>query len=276
VIILTNSGTDKLQVVTSAAATVDAIASFVDTTGVAGSNVTPGTQKTAITTATTTDVLATPGASTFRGLKALFLRNKHASLSTDVTVVFDANGTDYELFKTTLAPGEVLEYTDELGFYKAENTALMSLTLRKTADQVFATAASFADITDFTCPMLSGHKYSFEAFIFHITNATTTGAQFGVNIGAAPTLLIAGGAHQITSSLTAAGFGASSAVTARDTAIVAETTGPGAVVATANIAGTIIPSADGTFALRATSEVTVANGLTVKAGSLLRIREYDN
>jgi hypothetical protein len=248
VIILTNSGTDKLQVVTSAAATVDAIASFVDTTGVAGSNVTPGTQKTAITTATTTDVLATPGASTFRGLKALFLRNKHASLSTDVTVVFDANGTDYELFKTTLAPGEVLEYTDELGFYKAENTALMSLTLRKTADQVFATAASFADITDFTCPMLSGHKYSFEAFIFHITNATTT----------------------------AAGFGASSAVTARDTAIVAETTGPGAVVATANIAGTIIPSADGTFALRATSEVTVANGLTVKAGSLLRIREYDN
>jgi hypothetical protein len=151
-----------------------------------------------------------------------------------------------------------------------------SLTLRKTADQVFATAASFADITDFTCPMLSGHKYSFEAFIFHITNATTTGAQFGVNIGAAPTLLIAGGAHQITSSLTAAGFGASSAVTARDTAIVAETTGPGAVVATANIAGTIIPSADGTFALRATSEVTVANGLTVKAGSLLRIREYDN
>lgn len=270
------TSTDKLQLTTSAAADIDVVASYVDSTGVSGSNVTPGNDPTNIATATTTDIVAAPAASTFRMVKWLNVRNKHATLSCDVTVILDVSTADYPLHKTTLAPGEVLEWTPDLGFFRLEETALLSVTLYKTADQVFATAASFADITDFTYPMKSGRKYTFEAFIFHLTNATTTGAQFGVNIGAAPTVLIVGGAHQITASVTAAGFGASSAVTARDTAVVVETTGPGAVVALANIAGYIQPSADGTFALRATSEVTVASGLTVKAGSFLRLREANN
>lgn len=268
--------TDKVQLVTSAAATVDVVASHVTTTGVAGSNVTPGMTPTAITTATTTDVVAAPSASNYKNVKTMTIRNKHATTSTDVTVVLNRSGTQYELAKFTLDPGEVLEWDENLGFYLIENVALLETTLRKTSDQVFATAATFADITDLTVPMLSGRKYAFEAFIFHQTNATTTGAQFGVNIGAAPTLLIVGGSAQITASVTAAAFGASAAVTARDTAVVAETTGPGANNFLANIAGLIIPSADGTFAMRATSEVTVANGLTVKAGSFLRVRECNN
>jgi hypothetical protein len=58
--------------------------------------------------------------------------------------------------------------------------------------------------------------------------------------------------------------------TAHDSAITAQTTGSTSS-RLAIIAGYIQPSADGTFSMRATSEVTVANGLTVFAGSWLRV-----
>jgi hypothetical protein len=42
------------------------------------------------------------------------------------------------------------------------------------------------------------------------------------------------------------------------------------------MAGYFQPSANGTFAIRATSEVTVANGLIVRLGSWAMVREMDN
>src|SRR5687767_16010848 len=101
--------TDSLELVTSAAATVDVHASFMDletTTDV----VTPGKQNTAITTATTTAIVDAPGSNTTRNIKTLTVRNKHASLACDMTVVFDQNATNFELHKVTLQAGEMLEY----------------------------------------------------------------------------------------------------------------------------------------------------------------------
>ena len=154
-------------------------------------------------------------------------------------------------------------------------TAKLDAKLRVVSDVVNATT-SFADVTGLTQALLSGKKYAFEAWLFHQTNATTTGAQFGVNIGATPTVLNLSSISQITASVTAATFGSSAMVTAVDTAAVVETTGPGAVNMLAVLAGFIQPSADGTFAIRCKSEVAVASGLTVKAGSWLRIWEVDN
>jgi len=105
---------DKLQLVTSAAVTVDVFASYTD---LSGTTVTPAKQLTAITTATTTDIVAAPGASTVRRIHTLFVRNKHATSSVDVTVVFDDNATDYEIHKATLLAGEMLEYVEGLGWF---------------------------------------------------------------------------------------------------------------------------------------------------------------
>lgn len=116
--------TDKLQLVTDAAATVDVHASFAD---LSGTTVTPGKQNTAITTATTTDIVAAPGASTTRNVKTLHIRNKHATLAVSVTVVFDANGTDYELHKATLLAGEALEYIEGIGFFTLTATGAIAL-----------------------------------------------------------------------------------------------------------------------------------------------------
>lgn len=138
---------------------------------------------------------------------------------------------------------------------------------------VHATAATFADVSGLTCAMLSGRKYAFEAMIIHKANATTTGAQFGYNIGAAPTVAILGAVVGVTNAAgaTPAAFAMGSTAT-RDTAAPATDTSSATDTVTM-IKGYIQPSADGTFAIRATSEVTVAAGLTVEIGSWLHVRD---
>lgn len=100
------STSDLIQVVTSAVADVEPHASWVDNNaGV----ITPGrTDTPSITSATTTTVVGSPGASQQRRVVALSLRNNHGSTACDVTVQhFD--GTDTAtIIKVTLAAGEAL------------------------------------------------------------------------------------------------------------------------------------------------------------------------
>lgn len=115
--ILLTSTTDQLQVVTSTGAAVDAHASWVDTQGTAPSvTITPGRKNTNITTATTTAAVPPPAAGVQRNLKTLHIRNKDAGLSCDVTVQHTDGTTVSQLYVASLAPGDMLMYTDQLGF----------------------------------------------------------------------------------------------------------------------------------------------------------------
>jgi len=111
--LLLTSTSDQLQIITSAAATVDVHTTWVDTLGAA---VTPGRTNTNISTASTTTVTASPAASTQRNVKTLHARNRHASLATDVTVQHTDGSTVVRLYKTTLFAGGMLEMTDQGGF----------------------------------------------------------------------------------------------------------------------------------------------------------------
>lgn len=111
--ILLTSTSDKLQIVTSVAAAIDVHTSWVDNTATA---VTPGRTNTAIVTAATIDVVAAPAASTQRNVKTLHVRNKHATLATDVTVQHTDGTTVVQLYKATLVAGGMLQYVDDEGF----------------------------------------------------------------------------------------------------------------------------------------------------------------
>ena len=264
--------TDKLQLVTSAAVTVDVHASFAD---LSGTTVTPGKQNTAISTAATTDIVASPGASTVRNVKTLHIRNKHASSPVDVTVVYDANATDYELHKATLNAGNMLEYVEGLGFFTVAPVLGETFDRRVTADFVSA-VTSFADVTGLTCPVTSGKHYRLEAHMYHFQNAATTGARFAFG-GVAMTAMRAQALIVETGSVAAAVMNANIAdVTAVDTAIVATTDGNITTPVLSIISGWFNPSASGTFAFRAASEVAVAAGLTIKQGSWMTVKETDN
>lgn len=129
--------TDKLSVITSSAATIAVQANYVDAASSTLVASGAGNQNTAISSAATTDFLAAPGASTVRTLKQATWRNKDASLSDDLTVQFNANGTLYEIHKVTLAPGDCLEYIEGVGFF----------TLTGNAASIIDTAGNTADVT---------------------------------------------------------------------------------------------------------------------------------
>ena len=278
--LLLTTTSDVIRVVTGSVADIKVHASWVDN---AAGVITPGrTNTAAITTAATTTVVAAPAASTQRNVKHLNITNNHASASSQVTVEHFDGTTAEQLMGVTLLAGENLvfnamgewQHHDVQGAEYAQSRKL-DVCLRVTADVTNATV-SFADVTGLTYALKSGLRYAFEAHLYHSTDATTTGARFGVNIGAVPTAMSLAAIQQITSSVTAATYGSSAMVTARDTAAVVETTGPGAVNMLAIVSGFIQPSADGTFAIRCQSEVAVAGGLVVRAGSWLKIRETDN
>lgn len=149
--------------------------------------------------------------------------------------------------------------------------ARLDLCVYVTADIQLSTT-NWADITGLTSPLTAGKKYAFLAYIFHSSAATTTGAWFGVNMPAAPTTLMFGVHSGVTNSVTA-GVQSIGTATARDTAATGQTTGSTGVTVT-NLSGFIIPSATGTFAIRARPEVAAA--ITIKLGSWLRIREVEN
>lgn len=275
--LLLTATTDKLQLVTSSTANIDVHASYMDATQanppvVQGDS--SGRQHTAITTATTTDIVAAPAASETRNVKMLAVRNKHASSTNDVTVVFDQNGTDFELFKATLQPGETLEFVEGIGFFVVAATRKAFYNRRVTGDVVNATT-SFADVTGLTCPVESGKHYNFQAHLYHKANATTSGAFWAVN-GPTVTAMRLSGLDTVTGNVAAAAVAAPSAdITARDTNLIVETTSSTTPVLMI-LSGWMNPSAAGTFAVRFASEVAVANGITVMTGSWLQLWEPDS
>jgi hypothetical protein len=266
--ILLTATTDLISVITDAAVTCDVHASYMDYTTV----VTPGRQNTAISTATTTTVVSSPASSTQRNVKTLNIRNKAASTSVGVTVQFNQNATLYELHATTLKAGECLEYIEGIGFFLLTATAKLDTVVRVANDIVMSTAATLADVTGLTVNLKNAKFYAFESQLFHISAATTTGAQFGVNYSGTATLVIAANISGVTNSVTGGTISLGSA-TALNTVITAQTTGSSGITQTV-LAGFINPSADGTFAIRGTAEV--AANMTIKAGSWLLVRETDN
>jgi hypothetical protein len=265
------TSTDKLVLRSSSTSALDVVTSWSD---LLAGVVTPGVLPTAIVTAVDTDIMAVPAASTFRNLESCHVFNKGGAANT-VIIFWNRSGTLYELYTAVLNPGEQIQYSQEYGFYKVAPAAKLMAFKRVTADSVHATAATFADVTGLTAEVKAGKHYCFEACLFHLANATTTGAQFAIN-GPTMTAMRVGAIDVIGVSATAAAMGSAVAdITARDTAVIVETTGAlaGGI---ALLGGWINPSADGTFAIRATSEVTVAAGLTVKQGSWMQIWESDN
>lgn len=105
---------DTLRVVTaSGVSTIHMYAAWADLTT---SALTPGNSDAQVTTATTTVLVAAPGASTQRQIKGLSIRNAHASSSNVITVQFFDGVTATELIQYTLLAGETLQWGEDENF----------------------------------------------------------------------------------------------------------------------------------------------------------------
>jgi hypothetical protein len=107
--LLLTSTSDIVRLVTSAAATIQVHVSYIDNNS---GTITPGrTNTAAISTATTTTIVASPASGVQRNVKYLNVTNSHATASTNVTIQhFDGTNSE-DLIGVTLLPGENLVFS---------------------------------------------------------------------------------------------------------------------------------------------------------------------
>lgn len=167
------STSDKLRLTTDQAVAVDVHASFVD---YASGTITPSRTNTAISTATTTDVVAAPASSTQRNVKTVHVRNKDSTTSVTVTAIHTDGTTAVELVKIGLSPGEALEYIEGVGWFKVPLASTDPGTTYTTSDQsVAASVTNYVTGSDIHIP--SGRALRVGTiYEWHISHTKTAAA----------------------------------------------------------------------------------------------------
>lgn len=118
--IILGSTSDIIRIVTADAVNAITVhASWIDN---AAGSITPGRTNTSITGATTTTVVGSPAASTYRNVKLLVITNNHASSSNFVTVQHYDGTTSVDLNLVTLLAGESLVLAEDGTFTHYDTT----------------------------------------------------------------------------------------------------------------------------------------------------------
>lgn len=262
--------TDTLSVVTSAAVATDVYVAYAETA--MGTQMRPAQLKsvnTAITTATTTTILAGPSAPADyqwlgREVKTIAIRNKGASSQT-VTVRHSDGTTTVELTKATLAAGAELHYDAGVGWVASSGVATGASLITATANTVNSAADTLADVAGLTFAVEAGDKYRFRAVCHYSADATTSGSRWTIN-GPAATAASTGYAsrYSLTATTETVNHGlAAVQLPAAANATSAATTGNIAIVE-----GYYTPSTAGTLAVQFAAE---AGTITALAGSTLEV-----
>jgi len=186
------TATDKIQLVTSAAANIDVVASFIDyasTVSPATDRGTPGNKATNIATATTTDIVSATGSATiFRNVRGITIRNKHASTACDVTPQIVISSVAYGLCKFTLQPGDLLQFIEGVGWWVTGKSTILNYF--STADQQIA-ASTTALLTGSLITVPAGKLQIGTVMLWRMTlsksAAGTLTCNFDVRVGTAGT-----------------------------------------------------------------------------------------
>lgn len=282
--LILSSTSDKLEVVTDAAVTVDVHASYVDWNG---TSATPGRKNTDISTATTTDVTGSPAASQYRNVKTLTVKNSHASSPVGITLQHTDGTIVADLQKVTLLAGEALVYDEGSGFrhldvngVEKDPTALI-VVKQLQSDQSNSTTTP-TEVTGLSLVLDPG-TYLFEYYLIYQAAATTTGVRFSVNHSGTVTAFVASvrwndvSATASTAAPDQDQILATGAVVGSFAARAKSTAGWGTTVSVDSAAANMMMIIEGIMVVTVSGEIElwhgseVAAASTVKAGSALRV-----
>ena len=280
-IILTNT-TDKIVIDLLGTVATNQLKCFVSYRDTTSTSITPGRNVSFTNNTTAVDLLPAPATSTQRIVDYISVFNNDTANAT-VYIQFSDNGGLYELFVTTLAPGDKIEYQEGQGFKVLTNNGSIKTSLNQgnnplssvmqtviTSTDVVnnnAVANTIADITGLSFNVLAGNRYYFKFVINYSAAATTTGARFSVSGPASPFSLNYMSEYSLTATTTTRNANNIS----YDLPAASNATSAQAIAFGGNLAiieGFIIPSADGTVIGRFASEVA-NSAITVKAPSAL-------
>lgn len=275
--IILSETTDNLQIVLGGSVTTNQLQCMTSwrdrtsTTFVAGRTVTVTNNTTDVTLA------AAPAASTQRVIDYISVYNND-TVNAVVTIKLDANGTEYILFKVTLAATEKLEYQEGQGFKviassgavkqsinQGSNTIGSSLTAVILGSDVInnnAVANTIKDVTGLSFPVTAGNTYSFEFTILYTAAATTTGSRWSINGPTTSNLCF-----QSEYSLAATTTTRNANIITYDLPAASNATSGSTTGNMAIISGILTATANGDVIARFASEVA-GSAITAKAGSV--------
>lgn len=183
--------TAKINVTTTAGATVDIHTDYIDR--LADASFVGGVKNTSgITTAVTTDAAGSPALSTtLRNVKTIHIRNRHASASVDITVAHTDGTTSVEIFKCTLEAGQALQYKDDHGFEVVRPLGMAGFSQQAVADQVVgASVTNYLTGSGILIPtgraVGIGTRFKWE-IILSKSAAATAAMTFDIKVGTAGT-----------------------------------------------------------------------------------------
>lgn len=278
--IILSATTDKIQVVLGGSVTANQLECLATWRDVTTDTFTPGRTIAVTNNTSDVDIVGSPSSSTQRVVDHISVYNKD-TVSATVTVKFDANGTEYILFKALVDTGEKVEYTNEGGWKVLTNVGSIKTSVNQgsaptttgrsitvlSSDVVNnnGTANTIADVTGLSFAVTSGKTYWFRFAITYTSAASTTGSRWAINGPSASYL-----AYASSYTLTATSWTFNNAV-AYDIPAASNATS----LTAGNVAiieGIIKPSANGTVIARFASEIS-GSAITAKAGSLVEYQE---
>lgn len=279
-IILTET-TDKIQAVLAGAITTNQLRLVSSWRDITTTAYTPGRTVANTNGVTDVDIVPAPAASTQRVCDFLSVYNSDTANAV-VTIKFDANGTEYEIWKGTLGVGERLEYQDGQGFRifanngsikttysngsQATSSSLQTVVLASDQTNNNAVANTIQDVTGLSFGVTSGLLYYFRFVIQYTAAATTTGSRWTIN-GPAITEL----RYRSRYSLTATSQTLNEGLSAYDSPAASSASSAATGSNVAIIEGFIKPGADGTVIARFASEVA-SSAIVAKAGSIVQFQ----
>lgn len=276
-IILTQT-TDNLEIVLAGSVTTSQLNCMASYRDITTTGFTPGRIVTNTNNTTAVNLVTAPASSTQRVVDWLSVHNNDTATAT-VTIRFDANGTEYILFRTSLASGEKLEYQEGYGFkviatsgaikssLNQGNTpaasGLSRVTLGADVTNNNAVANTIASITNLQFPVVSGTRYYFKFVIHYTAAATTTGSRWSIT---GPTTSELRYRTEYSLTTTSRTFIEGSAAYDLPAASNATSAATGANIAI--VEGFITPTANGDVVARFASEVS-SSAIVAKAGSFV-------
>jgi hypothetical protein len=281
--IILSASTDNLQVVLAGAKTANDCQCYsswrdrTDTTFIAG--------RTGSNTNGASDVNIVAGPSSGQRVVDFFTIYNADTVNSTVTVKLDANGTEYILFKTTLAVGEILMFQEGVGFHVLANSGAIKHSINQGNNTIGVaqtavvlgsdvtnnngTANTIQDVTGLSFSVTANHVYYFYFNILYTAAIATTGSRWSINGPSTPTLLSFVSEYTLTTTTTTR----NAEMQAYDLPAASNAS---SVVAQnrATIEGMIKPSADGTVIARFASEVS-ASAIVAKAGSVVYYQQLN-
>jgi hypothetical protein len=278
-IILTTTS-DKIQVDLDSNITTNQLQCYASYNDTSTTGITPGRNVVITNNTTAVDLVGSPASSTQRVIGYMSVYNKDTT-SEVVTINQYVSSTSYPLYKTTLLPGEKLEYQQNEGFKTIGTDGSIRIISNQSGPivtdivaytiltgDVSTTLTGYTDMTGLSFPVKAGKKYYFNFTIIHTTPVTTTGTKFSINGPTASYIAFQSSYPSAAVGTVSYNFGLSSYDTP------AASTTNSVTNAIAKIEGIVHISSDGTLIGRFGSE-TNGSAVTAKVGSVVFYHELN-